>query len=975
MGLARHGNDVVAQDNGTAGTIEYQYAGDSTGPSVGTGSVPVNGQLQRFTAYDVFGGYVAAGIGMRNRGYGTINLSGIPDGGRIIAAYLYWDVLASALDDRYAEGVFNGQTITGKLIGMHGDPCWGNSTNYAYREDVTPFVSGNGQYTLSGFASGSTNGSDPWISGSVPPMIEGASLVVVYEATGSPYTQVRLYDGSILSAGSGNAVLTMDGFNVPDDFDQAKTTFLGADGQSAPDGPATFNGTVLPTITWDGNDPQDGPDFSNGNLWDTMTTDVSALLSPGDTQATAQILPGSDCIVWVAQVLSISSDSTEAECSGAKFADLQPLLLIHGWGAGDTIEGDESGFAKLQSRLTDMDYVLNCNLFYATGVRADYGVYVRHFNIASISANLRHAYQTVKEHDPSWEGHFDIIGHSYGGINARFYLESHAYELDQAFEEDGIHIDNLYTLGSPHGGVRLDDELYPGAAWIGWGHIVVDEERVSALQLLAEQMDQYNEQYRQPKDVCYRLIGGDFHQQPGLFDKAPFVWLLYSLVDSPNDIGVSVRSALHLAREDSLRDRYPNVVAYENLDMHGFVESAGLGDVRSYVYPNTTFDTFIVPFLDPGADGCQHAPESQAVTPESSHDTGAQPLLLASGELLPGESVGGSFPVDWADQSAIYAASLDGVVELTLWDGNGTMITEETADSDPNIEYAALDYNSSSLVTYVFSDTVPGSWIYQLHNPTSQAVPYDLYALPETALTMSVSTTHWHRLNTDVEIAAALAAGDAPLTDNTVTATVTRPDGLSEVVELKDDGVAPDAEAGDGVYSGVYSNTDIGGMYHLLAEAAGEYNGLPFLRSAQEMFSVSSEQVLLADSYEVEVIDEDDDGVYDWLNVDVGIEAQTPGQVSLGAILVANDGHQIATASIISPVEAGEQTLALSFSGQEIGESRRHGPYTLTQVILIDDSTLQRLDERMDVLETEPYRYWQFGGAPFLYLPMLSDTP
>ncbi|GAI04799.1 unnamed protein product, partial [marine sediment metagenome] len=47
---------------------------------------------QRFI-FTLPGGYVATGVGMRNRGYGDITISGIPSGSTIEKAYLYWDIL------------------------------------------------------------------------------------------------------------------------------------------------------------------------------------------------------------------------------------------------------------------------------------------------------------------------------------------------------------------------------------------------------------------------------------------------------------------------------------------------------------------------------------------------------------------------------------------------------------------------------------------------------------------------------------------------------------------------------------------------------------------------------------------------------------------------------------------------------------------------------------------------------------------
>jgi hypothetical protein len=139
-------------------------------------------------------------------------------------------------------------------------------------------------------------------------MMEGASLVVLYENASSPPTTILIYEGAALTEGDLLEV-TLDGFTAPNWPFSATTTFIAADGQEVGNpATSTFNGHILPTVVWDGDDPQDGPSFLYGNLWDTMTTNVTSLISPGDTNATVTVQKPNDCVVWVAQVFSIGGD-------------------------------------------------------------------------------------------------------------------------------------------------------------------------------------------------------------------------------------------------------------------------------------------------------------------------------------------------------------------------------------------------------------------------------------------------------------------------------------------------------------------------------------------------------------------------------------------------------------------------------------------------------------------------------------------
>lgn len=319
---------VLAEEPPVPGTNSFVGDGstqthDATMTDDVTSTSVIADPLRRFTGLSVQGGYVAAGTAMRNSGYGTIEITGIPARSRIVAAYLYWDVLANSASDSLARGEFARDLgvdfhwfpilgnplavpIQGTLIGTGGDPCWGNMHNFAYRANVTRMVSGNGRYQLSGFASGITDGRDPWIQGSQAPMLEGASLIVIYSNPSSQPTQVMIYEGSDLVMGS--STQTIDGFDAAG-VSQARTTFIGADGQSAGEQDSLFNEHALPEVRWDGNDPQSGPNFSQGNLWDTMTVDVTDFVPPESTSATVTVGGGSDCLVWVAQVLSISGSS------------------------------------------------------------------------------------------------------------------------------------------------------------------------------------------------------------------------------------------------------------------------------------------------------------------------------------------------------------------------------------------------------------------------------------------------------------------------------------------------------------------------------------------------------------------------------------------------------------------------------------------------------------------------------------------
>lgn len=297
----------VAHGAGGQGTIAAKNAGNGKTiirHSVSAASADSTGALSTISSVTVNGGYTAAGIGMRNLGYGSISVTGVPAGATVASATLLWDILADQSDPTFAQGSLNGTPITGTNWASGASPCWSPGSNFSYEADVTSLVNGNGSYALAGFASGESDGADPWNSGSTPPMLEGATLVVVYKMASMPTATIQIAAGASETASGNEALATMTGFTTPAE-PSATTTYIVADGQEAGN-TAEFNGTALPGVGFPGADPQAVAGYSQGDLWDTVTTDVSDLVNPGDTSATLGLTGNDDCLVWVGQVFEMS---------------------------------------------------------------------------------------------------------------------------------------------------------------------------------------------------------------------------------------------------------------------------------------------------------------------------------------------------------------------------------------------------------------------------------------------------------------------------------------------------------------------------------------------------------------------------------------------------------------------------------------------------------------------------------------------
>ena len=181
--------------------------------------------------------YASAGVALRNRTSGAIQISGIV--GPVKRAYLYWAFLYRSTTPPATQSIGFCRTTgvtptacsskTGTLLATGADTCWGSSGVAVYRADVTSSVPGNGIFlvSLGGGASASNSGADPWTSVTFP-AAEGASLVVV----GTGTKTVSVYDRGLSGATFfGSTSYTL---NVPGGVKKTPVLWdnIGADGQT-----------------------------------------------------------------------------------------------------------------------------------------------------------------------------------------------------------------------------------------------------------------------------------------------------------------------------------------------------------------------------------------------------------------------------------------------------------------------------------------------------------------------------------------------------------------------------------------------------------------------------------------------------------------------------------------------------------------------------------------------------------------------
>lgn len=304
------------------------------------------------------GGYVAHGVGMRNTGSGTITVNDVPADAKVVKAYLLWAIIGPAKMTGFAynKGQINGSAITGTQVATGLNPRaavdgYGMPPVYTFRADVTSRVAktGNGTYALTGFASGITNGSDPKNGVYTAPLIDGATLIIIYSHPSAPLRKIIVYNGAA-TTGRGkpqNLHMTAAGINTGDLTGLSQTTFIVAEGQNfADDQGALFFHKDL-GLHWNGESVLNGKGetFEDGNLWDTQTVDLTYLIDPPETEFQFTLSSDHDGVTWVGQVVSYASGNQDTDGDQLKDAwelfgitreispDITEFLDLPGFGA------------------------------------------------------------------------------------------------------------------------------------------------------------------------------------------------------------------------------------------------------------------------------------------------------------------------------------------------------------------------------------------------------------------------------------------------------------------------------------------------------------------------------------------------------------------------------------------------------------------------------------------------------------------
>ena len=290
---------------------------------------PTADALSFFKSYFVTGDYAVAGIGLKGQGggsgiaTGTIQMSGVPAGADVLAAFLYWQVVgATSLDalDATDGATFRGnplrsaQGVSAKVLGPESGTASceanvsGTPRTFTYRQDVLRFLAlgADGRFIVNGPHEVQLPDAGP--AGSEVPIALGASLVVVYRDPNptTPLNAVVLYDGGYtMNQDQRSMALTIRGFYQAavgqDGQVNDRITHIVGSGRASKTERLLFNGDVLAANPFRA---------SSGASWDNISASPLSTNFGYDAASgqyvTTTVTPGEtidvDCLTWGAVV-------------------------------------------------------------------------------------------------------------------------------------------------------------------------------------------------------------------------------------------------------------------------------------------------------------------------------------------------------------------------------------------------------------------------------------------------------------------------------------------------------------------------------------------------------------------------------------------------------------------------------------------------------------------------------------------------
>lgn len=568
-----------------------------------------------------------------------------------------------------------------------------------------------------------------------------------------------------------------------------------------------------------------------------------------------------------------------------------------------------------------------------------------------------------------------IASHSKGGLDSRHYVQG---------ADD---VERLLMIGTPNEGSPLATIAlgagaglviaFPQSARLALRTLL---EAPASYQLTPTYMQRYNRSYAVNSETQYLTVAGS--HDPGGFVSGAF----YLFGEDDTVVQVSSVHALPYATNETYAASDGSARHTQQTGSQSLYESFGF----PALFPGGPSRTSLLAFNEGPMAVESTEPPSALRTWRSSSSSLASKFTPATWQKTPtqpGIATAGSVTTHDVSVDAVSEASFQliwalGDLDVTVVEpGTGRRIDAAAAASDPDIQFdEPANLPGFQVASITVQDPVPGTWVVEVTGTNVTAGSgTEGYGVTATLVGSSTSfdiTTDFdfYRNGNPVQLSARFETGPgSPVTGASTTAQVILPDLTFETVTLLDDGVSGDGAANDGVYGGVFSNTSQAGIYRIIAQ--GDAPGIG-AREDITLVSVSQSQSQFNGSFGNAGRDVDGDGLFDALDVTVGVNADVAGTYRVNAQLTDGAGTVIDAASSVVSLGVGSQSVTLVFSGTKIADSGIDGPYRLERLTLLEVTALDEflVDQIADAYGTAAYQATDFEGAALLLNGSNSDV-
>ena len=574
----------------------------------------------------------------------------------------------------------------------------------------------------------------------------------------------------------------------------------------------------------------------------------------------------------------------------------------------------------------------------------------------------------------------DIIAHSAGGLAARYIIRQSNEVPDDTNSPPRrmFHVHNLITLGTPYGGI-IGTRVMVAKKKVG-GPLVDAMEPYNAVgnrwyypnaKLNGREGETYfDSRYMNGFSTTYWGLGGTTSRYPDgtLIDEEGTWRRDYSLagISEPADFDgyVSVSSALGQYPKKNTNPPCNENFRFFQVNHSTLPRNATCRELIGKVLLGQSWPSCV----DAGGPS----------PPRSAPPGNSQLVELTDLILSPNVSKAVSLPIDTCTDATFILTS-QVACQFVLTTPDGSQVTQ--TDTNRDVVYEEGEQDGTHYYIFTASNPMVGNWTAKV-TPTgsiAQGEPAGLTVAVTNRLSFEGASIETEYANGgSPHLQATAAENGAPRTNASVQAYITA--GGADVIlkALLDDGGSGDGQSNDGVYGGYLAPVREGGAYNVNLKATGTNTaGEQFQRVAFSFFTIAPKSATLTRSYTDAGVDNDADGVFEFLEVQAGVNVTEAGTFLVEGDLTDGTGEVIDSAlGAGSNLTTGNGTVPLLFDGNLILKHGQDGPFKVKNLRLYmeKDGRPIWMEDDADGYTTLAYTVSQFDHPPIVQVLQPDST-